>query len=241
MIQSRLWAQLGNQCFMISAAIAHAKKMNTNYAFPRATLDPRVWQTYFKHLPVSNRATRDFYKQPNHAFNPLPESDDLTLEGYFISEKYFNNAKSELSDLFGFNMKPTDRIAIHVRRGDYLRFSDQFPPLPLEYYQKALKYFMDMGFNEFKVYSDDIPWCRQNFRSEKINFSFSLIKDPIHDMQDMHNNRGFIIANSTFSLFPAILRQDEPIVIAPTEDRWYGPKNKNLETFDLMPDRFIKI
>lgn len=256
MIRTQLWAQLGNQCFMLAAAIAHAKKMNTTFSAPRHTINPRLWPIYFHNLPVPQRATRGYYKEPRHAYDPLPEVDDLTIEGYFQSEKYFADAKAEIAKALGFDHNPTDYIAVHVRRGDYLLYPDQFPVLHDEYYKRSIVIAMKLtGCMNVKIYSDDIDWCIDRIGSNHEDFSFtrdepsmnwarfmySTERDPVKDMRDMYNANAFIIANSTFSLFPALLRQDNPLVIAPAENRWYGPANAKLETYDLMPERFIKI
>lgn len=241
MIRTQLWAQLGNQCFMLAAAIAHAKKMNTTFSAPRHTINPRLWPIYFHNLPVPQRATREYYKEPRHAYDPLPEVDDLTIEGYFQSEKYFADAKEQVANALGFKLNPEPVIAIHVRRGDYLLYPDQFPVLPVQYYDDAIKEFVKLGYQQFKVYSDDIRWCQQNIKSNYVNIGYSIVQDPLQDMRDMYNCSGFIIANSSYSLFPALLRNDNPTVMSPAEDRWYGPANAKLETYDLMPERFIKI
>lgn len=246
MIRTQLWAQLGNQCFMLAAAIAHAKKMNTTFSAPRHTINPRLWPIYFHNLPVPQRATREYYKEPRHAYDPLPEVDDLTIEGYFQSEKYFVDAKAEIAKALGFEHKHADYIAVHVRRGDYLLYPDQFPVLYDTYYHRAIMTFANYPDTKcFKFYSDDIEYCKSQYGEVEtrigVKVEFSKIKDPLSDMRDMFNAKGFIIANSTFSLFPALLRQDSPLVIAPEEDRWYGPSNAKLETHDLMPERFVKI
>lgn len=246
MIVSKLWARLGNQCFQIAAAIAHAKRMNTTYAFPRFSLDPRIWSTYFT-LPIARRATRHYYKEPRHAYDPLPEHDDMTIEGYFQSEKYFAEAKQEVAHALGFS-KPHryDHVAIHVRRGDYLLYPDQFPVLESDYYIPAIRRAEAEGYKKFKVYSDDIKWCREEFTQpapwgKDLIFEFSTERNPLKDLHNMHLASAFIIANSSYSLFAASLRDDNPMVIAPAEDRWYGPANKHMETCDLMNENWIKI
>jgi hypothetical protein len=60
-------------------------------------------------------------------------------------------------------------------------------------------------------------------------------------MREMYNGAGMIIANSTFSLFPALLRTDNPVIIAPTEDMWFGKNAKHLNSKDRLPERFIKM
>lgn len=241
MIQPKLFAQLGNQCFMISVAIAHALKMNTTYSIPKKTISPQIWRTYFSHLPETKSATLHYYKEKRHCYDPLPEVDSLTIEGYFQSERYFDGYKEQIAEALGFVHKQEPYVAVHIRRGDYLKYPDQFPVMPREYYFEAIKKLVNRSTfaTIFKIYSDDIPWCKDVF-GEK-TFLYSENKDPLTDMKDMYNAIAFIIGNSTFSLFPALLRSDSPMVIAPAEDRWYGPAAKHLETCDLMPERFIKM
>lgn len=242
MIQSKLFGQLGNQLFMISAAVSHALKMNTNYAFPEKTTAPRIWRTYLHHLPKTrpNQATRDYFKHLDPEYKPLPESDDLTLEGYFQSEKYWHD-KVKLAEILQFKYTPADYVAIHVRRGDYLKYPDQFPVLKLDYYLEAINKILSLGEQRLRVYSDDINWCKNAFNKMGYQFEYSENKAPLDDMRDMYNAKVIIAANSTFSLFPALLRADDPLVIAPAEHRWFGPKAQNLNSPDRMPDRFIKL
>lgn len=239
MIQPKLWAQLGNQCFMISAAIAHALKMSTTYSIPKKTISPQIWRTYFTHLPETKSATKHYYKEKRHCYDPLPEVDSLTIEGYFQSEKYWHGYKEQIAEALGFVHKPEPYVAVHIRRGDYLKYPDQFPVMHREYYLTAIKHFTDAGYYTFKVFSDDIQWCKNVFGEHTLLYSEN--KDPLTDMKDMHNAAGFIIGNSTFSLFSSLLRSDNPIVIAPAEKHWPWCGKNGTEAFDLMPERFIKI
>lgn len=244
MIQPKLFAQLGNQCFMIAASIAHALKMGTTYSIPKKTINPNIWRTYFSHLPETKSATLHYYKEKRHCYDPLPEVDSLTIEGYFQSEKYWHGYKEQIAEALGFVHKPEPYVAVHIRRGDYLKYPDQFPVMPVEYYTQAIGRMIESGQNYFKFYSDDPQWCLQAFGAFNFNKSrieFAPKREALADMKDMYNASGFIIANSTFSLFPALLRADNHIVIAPAEDRWFGSKAKHIETCDLMPERFIKM
>lgn len=246
MIQPKLWAQLGNQAFMCSAAIAHALKMGTTYSIPKKTISPNIWRTYFSHLPETKSATLHYYKEKRHCYDPLPEVDSLTIEGYWQSEKYWHGYKEQIAEALGFVHKPEPYVAVHIRRGDYLKYPDQFPVMPDLYYHNAIMTFAnDANTKCFKFYSDDIEYCKKKYGDIEyrlgIKVLFSDNKDPLTDMKDMYNAAVYIISNSTFSLFPALLRPDNPMVIAPAEDRWFGPAAKHLETCDLMPERFIKM
>lgn len=254
MITPKLYGRLGNQCFQISAAIAHAKKMGVTWAIPKRTQDARYWPNYFlNEVPLANRThfdAHDIYNEKRHCYDPIPDIASLTINGYFQSEKYFLDAKQDIGDALGFHCNKQDYIAVHVRRGDYVsQFSSQHPPLDLEYYRTAIDFAAGYGFCKFKIYSDDIAWCKQHIKNGLVHYTkfdafaqyiYCEIKDPLEAMRDMYNAAGFIIGNSTFSLFPALLRLDNPFTIAPEESRWYGPGNSHLETIDLMPERFIK-
>lgn len=255
MIQPKLFAQLGNQCFMISAAIAHALKMGTTYSIPKKTISPNIWRTYFTHLPEIKSATLHYYKEKRHCFDHLPEVDSLTIEGYFQSEKYWHGYKEQIAEVLGFMHKPADYVAVHIRRGDYLKYPDQFPVMGIEYYKFAMEFMgslTDSGYHKFKIYSDDIKWCKDVFDPKRkllnymafnapLRIEFSENKDPLTDMKDMYNAAAFVIGNSTFSLFPALLRADNPTVIAPAENHWPWCGANGNEAFDLMPERFTKI
>lgn len=261
MIIPKLYGRLGNQCFQIATAIAHARKMETTWAIPRRTNDARYWPNYFlNEIPLNNRShhfTFSQYNEPRHCYDPLPITQNLTVNGYFQSEKYWptHDEKYTIGNALGFHCgPPTDYIAIHVRRGDYVtEYSNHHPPLDLDYYKQAIEFFGGIyECNKFRVYSDDMQWCKINITRQALDINwmifnaplqieYSNIKDPLADMRDMYNASGFITSNSTFSLFPALLRLDNPPTIAPAESRWYGPANAHLETFDLMPERFIKI
>lgn len=213
---------------------------------PKKSANERLWPTpRFKNIKYCGPQPGKHFIQPSHAYHPIPDEDNLILEGYWQSEKYWHEFKKELAEVLEFEHKPADYVAVHVRRGDYLQFPEQFPVLPMEYYKIAIWHFEELGYKKFKIYSDDIKYCKSVFfyeySSHDLEFEFSTGKSAIEDMRDMYNGAGFIIANSSFSLFPALLRADNPIVIAPAEHRWFGPKNKHLDSKDRMPERFIKI
>lgn len=245
MVTCKLWAGAANQLFMISATICHALRMNASYAIPRRTINSSIWRTYIHHLPELNpgRSTKNYFKQPGHSFTPIPDEPDITLDGYFQSEKYWYDRKEKLADILGFKNTPADYVAVHVRRGDYLQYPDRFPVLPTDYYQTAIDYMTVKGYESFRIFSDDIPWCKKFFGDGLIgpDFEYSIGQNPVQDIKDMYNAKAYILANSTFSLFPALLRIDNPLVISPSEHRWFGPNGQDMHSPDRLPERFIKI
>lgn len=245
MISSRTCGRLGNFLFQFAATYCHAKKNGFNYCMPKRSMNERLWPTpKFKNIKYCGPQPGRLYQEPSPAYSPIPDEDNLILEGYYQSEKYWHGFHDQISGVLEFEHRPADYVSIHVRRGDFLQFSDQFPVLPIEYYEKSVQYFVNKGFISFKVYSDDIKWCRNAFETNQYSssrFTFSTGKSPIDDMRDMYNGAGLIIANSSFSLFPALLRSDNPLVIAPAEHRWFGKNAQHLNSKDRVPERFVKL
>jgi hypothetical protein len=211
---------------------------------PSKSMQERLWPTpKFKNIKYCSPQPGRLVQEKGPNYQELPKEDNIVLEGYWQSEKYFFDYKREIADILEFERRETDYVAVHVRRGDYLKFPDEFPVLSMDYYGNAIAYFKDRGFKKFKFYSDDIEWCQRTFYSGGwgIVTEFSTGRTPIEDMREVYNGQGIISANSTFSLYPALLRTDNPIVIAPAEHRWFGKNAKHLNSIDRVPERFIKL
>lgn len=246
MITAITCGRLGNFLFQFAATFCHAKKNGFEYCMPKRSANERLWPTpKIRNIAYCSPQPGVHFTQPSHAYHPIPDNDNLILEGFWQSEKYWHGLKTEIAAVLEFEHNLADYVAVHVRRGDYLKFSDRFPILPMEYYKKAIWHFEELGYKKFKFYSDDIKYCKSVFlyeySSHDLEFDFSTGKSAIDDMRDMYNASAFIIANSSFSLFPALLRSDNPIVVAPAEHRWFGPAGQEMNSKDRMPERFIKI
>ena len=166
------------------------------------------------------------------------------MVGYFQSEKYFKHNRDKILELF----KPQEKInkfllkkysnlinnekhvSVHIRRGDYLKFSDYHTNLNKDYYYKAMNYFKDEY--KFIFFSDDIEWCKETFTNK--NNIFIEKQDDILDLYLMSKIKNNIIANSSFSWWAAWLNENEnKKVIAPST--WFGFKNGHLDKKDLLP------
>lgn len=189
------------------------------------------------------------YKETMHEFNGdiFNIQDNTNLEGYFQTEKYFKHIELNVRNEFVFKneiineclkikKKYTDIVSIHFRRGDYLGDADKFPPLNLEYYQKAINLFDDKEYTFF-VFSDDIDWCKNVFGDdEKIVYIEGNNQFVDMCMMSMCNHN--IIANSTFSWWGAWLNSNpNKKVIGPSN--WFGPGLSHLNTKDIIPENWI--
>lgn len=175
--------------------------------------------------------------------------DNVSLQGYFQTEKYFRNIKSEIRDDFTFKeeiLTPCKELvsqldnplALHVRRTDYISNSANHPPCPLSYYEKALKHFDD---SQVIVFSDDPAWCKEQELFSNDRFMVSENDDNRVDLCLMSLCSDFIIANSTYSWWGAWLSTNKnKKVIAPVQ--WFGTGyTKDHDTSDVIPDGWTRI
>lgn len=205
------YGRLGNQMFEIASTIGIAIRNNTSYGFP-------LWEysKYFEgRLPRYYLESYRTYieRSPYYEDVILDTKFDWNLQGYFQSWKYFDHCRDLILDIFKFYPSPVNRIAIHVRRGDYVHLQNKHPLLKMEYYQKAMNYF---NGEKFTVFSDDVEWCTKHFPRKNITFSTTSGENPIHDFFKMASHKGFIMANSSFSWWAAYLSGNNN-VIAPSK------------------------
>lgn len=128
-------------------------------------------------------------------------------------------------------------ISIHQRRTDYLKRPDAFPQVSLDYIQKSINHFKKLGYGKFKIFSDDIQWCKDNITNKRFDahFMYSEGNHPIVDLQEMANCEHNIIANSTFSVWAAYLnRNPDKIVIRPSF--FLGEKFNHLHKNIYLPE-----
>lgn len=177
------------------------------------------------------------YHEPGYTYTEIPFQGSCSLSGYFQSWKYFDNCKDYIKEILSPNPVEdlSDRCCIHVRRGDYLNYPNHHPIQSMQYYMSAAE---RIPVKKFVVFSDDAPWCRQNFKGNEfeINDTASLLSD----FRKMISCSHFIIANSSFSWWPAWLSKNESkVVVAPRN--WFGPALPKNPTTDLLPPEWIVI
>lgn len=202
---------------------------------------------------------RNIYREPHFFYdqNILKCKNDVYLEGYWQSEKYFKDIepliRSEFipvkePDTLNKNMadqiKICESVSLHVRRGDYVlnpETNAYHGTCSPDYYKTAIRLIEKQVENpHFFIFSDDPAWVRENM---KMGHPTTIvdINGPENDYEDlrlMSQCRYHIIANSSFSWWGAWLSQNrEKIVIAPK--KWF--KKPEINTRDLIPDSWIQI
>ena len=198
------------------------------------------------HAPVVQER---FFHFDQELFDNCP--DHVSLQGYFQTEKYFKHIEDEIRDDFIFHSEiatPCKEmiegvehpIALHVRRTDYIKNSENHFNLPIEYYKVALDHF-DSDRNVI-VFSDDPLWCHDESLFSDDRFIISENEDNRVDLCLMSMCDDFIIANSSYSWWGAWLSSNtNKKVVAPVQ--WFGKTGytKDHNTKDLIPNDWTRI
>ncbi|GHT52312.1 alpha-1,2-fucosyltransferase [Bacteroidia bacterium] len=154
------------------------------------------------------------------------------ISGYFQNERYLDLVKDTLAERFtlkkplnGENLRllndiqKTTSVSIHVRRGDYIKFSDTYPVCSPEYYRQAMQIIESrVPSPHYFLFSDDIAWCKTHIKADKplTIVDVNSGENGYLDMELMKNCRHNIIANSSFSWMATYLNPNpDKIVIAP--------------------------
>ena len=256
MITSVLQGGLGNQMFQMAAAWSLSKKIGSKCFFDlesskietQGNPSNKYKDNLFKN--VTNLKISDFdyeiYTEPTFSYLDLPQKDNLTLKGYFQSEKYFYEYKSQIKNLFFIddnklvgtqklvNENSGDRktCSIHVRRGDYLQKPNFHPTCDMNYYKKAMSL---INADKYYIVSDDLSWCKENFIGNE--FVFSPFTDEINDLYLIMSCKNHIIANSSFSWWGAYLSGYNMVISPKLWFGIYGPR----DTQDIYCHNWIKI
>ena len=266
--------RLGNQMFQYASMRGIASVKGFDWVVPPENYDHTANYALFETFKMTNVQEKnigfvegEILKETIHCYDKnLVDScsDNTNLDGFFQTEKYFENIVDEIRSDFTFKdeyLKPckefidsldTTPIFLHVRRGDAIGKEHYHPVAPMSYYVEALKRF-DEDTPCF-VFSDDLDWCKSQdlFKSDKFLFNDNIER---YDYQSMDGSgsmqytllphvdlclmslcSGAIIVNSSFSWWGAWLQNNRGKVIA--SKPWFGPSASDLDTSDVVPDHW---
>ena len=272
--------RLGNQMFQFASTLGVSNRLGFEARFPienclnyqgSGPFDPSIGRCmmvkcdlmdcfdidpeYF--IPQRHINQEHYYHENKFGYNTETEAllDNVSLSGYFQTEKYFSEFRDLILSQFVFKSpyrdsaesyiqtireKNKDSViaSIHIRRGDYTMFPDHHPPCSLDYYNAAKKELSALNDNIiYVIFSDDIEWCKKEFNDP--SYVISDLNNPYTEMCAMSLCDHNIIANSSFSWWGAWLnKKSDKIVIAPSQ--WFGKLLIN-DTSDIYCKNWIKI
>ena len=280
MVIVKIIGGLGNQMFQYSYAKALEQR---GYA---VKLDISAFKTYRLHggyqlykykidLDVTRQEENNIFykilrrlgfgftktrKEKNLFFNSnfLNIEDESYVEGYFQSEKYFENIRDTLLNQFVLNdeissytkkisemiSKVENSVSIHIRRGDFTNSTNIniHGICSLDYYEKAIT-ILSNSFNDISyfVFSDDIKWAKDNLRiNNAVYIASEETRIPHEDIYLMSLCNHNIIANSSFSWWGAWLNQNKKkIVIAP--EKWFADDKMQKQSGGIVCKSWITI
>ena len=269
--------RLGNQMFQYAALRGIAAKRGYDWCIPPDTYNHKDNYGLFETFEMTNVkefnigfVSGDCIQENNHCF--IPEffdecPDNVSLDGYFQTEKYFTHIEKEIHEDFTFkknylipcqeyiNSLSSPPIFLHIRQSDNIGREQYHPILSIEFFENALKQFAEdtLCF----VFTDDMEWCKSQefFKQERFLFneknerySYQNIDGtgklqntllPQIDLCLMSLCSGGIIANSSFSWWGAWLQNNRGKIIAPNSKVWFGSAMTHLDTSDIVPKRWI--
>lgn len=204
-----------------------------------------------KYLPANMRTyISEAVNQDASQLISLKVEKDIHLEGYWQSEDYFYDIKDTLQDELTIlspideislsmlsEMHPVKAVALHIRffeSPDLALKDESF----IQYYDEAVKLMESMVENcHYYIFSTDLSSARRliNLPDSRITLVDQNNGDEnaYRDFWLMLQCDHFILANSTFSWWPAWLSNNEDkVVIA---------QKKNINTTDALSlsDRFF--
>lgn len=244
-VTSRYIGRLGNNMFQLAAAIGYATRFGYTWKSSDVNNEVPDWFNYFPDLPRSRSGGRSYQCHDPKTFNykPIPHMGGCTLMGFFQSLKYFDHCQDEVKEVFKLPIISgmEEYCSIHVRRGDYVQYKKSFPPVTINYINKAIKEMKKRGVKKFIVFSDDIKWCKSHIKN--VEFSSGT---PFEDMSKMASCGNHIIANSSFSWWAAYLGiNPDRHIITPSHKTWFGKDNGVVQAIgypkDIIPDGWQQI
>lgn len=196
------------------------------------------------------------YLEKGMEFHPeMFELDEKYIDGYWQTEKYFKEIESDIRKCYQFpeddnplnleikeKMSSTNSVALHIRRGDYLKkevMQLYGNPCNEEYYKKAISYFIQKYENvHFFVFTNDKEWVKENFKAagEMTFVEWNSGKNSFRDMELMSCCKHNVIANSSFSWWSAWLNgnKDKEVI---TPKVWF----ENIPTPDVWCEGWMRM
>ena len=168
---------------------------------------------------MGNEMFRDAYIYAQMREGKIPDV-------YVQNHEYFEKYKDEIKQRYSENIGYLPYVAMHVRRGknpidpDEPAYSENPFYVDLtktKYYADAIDHFPQ---RKFLIFSDDLPFCRENFKGEI--FGFDESENDLESFNKFASCTDHIIANGSWGWWGEYLSPKGGKVIAPSVKNWYS-------------------
>ena len=274
---------LGNQLFQIFTTLRNALKFHKQIVFMNTTIISGNRSTYWTSL--LDKLLKEYIKSFNYSdfktvirenafeykcidsdFLSKPNYENILLNGYFQSPKYFEDTYFVIYDFLGiaekrdivrkkinknYHIDLNQSISMHFRLGDYKHIQTHHPILNMEYYLSALQHIYHLVPTiKYVLYcceKEDVKEVQEKISILKKRFPqilFTRISNDFADWEQMLAMsccKHHIIANSTFSWWAAYLNTSTCKKIVCYPSTWFGSALKHYDITDLFPIEWTKI
>lgn len=200
------------------------------------------WQSTLEKILPTREGKLKLRREKPFGFHSkyLGDGSDLYVDGYWQSENFFPEFREILrqefrlsqplnpeSTRFAREMKNTNSVAVHVRRGDYISQSENqkiYRQLTPAYYRKCINDLRQhVDHPKVFLFSDDIEWSMRNLDLgiPVTPVTCTRSRSPHEDMHLIGQCQHAILANSTFSWWGAFLANPSPERRIYYPDPWF--------------------
>ena len=180
--------------------------------------------------------------------------DNVFLDGYWQTEKYFADAEELIRSDFTFkedlgqdarellqDIEREESVCVNVRRGDFVT-NPFHGALGLDYYRQGEEIInRETAASKYFVFSDEVEWCEENLKFDRPTvyvthkYSGRKFQDYIRLMAACKH---FLIPNSSFAWWAVWFNHNAGrVVIAPKQ--WFS--DPTWDTKDLIPQNWTRI
>lgn len=241
------YGELGNQLFQIAVTEVTAQRHHTNAVFPEWICG----KSYRKYSNILNRKIDEsldpskvasVFEQDNHDYKPIPYQPNMSLRGYFQSEKYWTGheafvrnvlfdpakyIKDYINEHYKEIIHTNDTVGVHIRT--QTRSAHDAPSIHLspkvEYLKRA---FAEFGKNRrYVIFSDNIDLVKQWFR----DYDFTFIQngrpnDNVYGQNAIGGTDNEPIYDNVIEMFLMSMMKDQ--ITTSSSFGWWGAwLNKN--------------
>jgi Glycosyl transferase family 11 len=270
-VSPHLTGGLGNQLFQLAASYTHAQRYGTRFQILRRVENGNrdfYWNTLLQRFQpyLTDQLSHlvRWEQGPATIYRPIPAPSDtgLLLDGYFQTSKYIGTswARERLYHLFRapsdiehsvqqaypYLMRNAHRVVVlHARRTDYLIHAAFHGPLPMSYYQEAVKRMSGLIADPIFLLCGDDPsfWAHLSDDLPLVHSCPHVVLEQETDVRTfvlLQQFRHFIMSNSTFIWWVVWMaeRAARSRVIVPAQ--WFGPMGLR-QWEDIYESHWIRI